>query len=187
MSLIHSCHLTYRVPSRASPGSNLSVRLEQTSIAGRSEGPKYDASYLEDLKAYTNSARPAPPPPSNDRVQTMDIDSGMMLDASEMNGAFIENENDLHLMSSAMATETMIPTESSIKAARDKRDRLRKTGAPDGPEEDFISLSVAKREDFAQGPHPDSRLMREDDDLGEGDDGNFLVTLRFFSDNLPFR
>jgi GC-rich sequence DNA-binding factor len=151
------------------------VRLEQTSIAARSEGPKYDASYLEDLKAYTNSARPAPPP-SNDEVHTMDVDSGMMLDASEMDGAFIENANELPLMSSAMATETMIPTESSIKAARDKRDRLRKTGVQDGAEEDFISLSVAKREDFAQGPHPESRLMREDDDLGEGDDGEYLKT-----------
>lgn len=36
---------------------------------------------------------------------------------------------------------------------------------------DFISLSVTRKEDLYQGPHPESRLMREDDDLGEGDDG----------------
>lgn len=36
-------------------------------------------------------------------------------------------------------------------------------------EEDFISLSVARRDDYA-GPHPESRLVREEDELGEGDD-----------------
>lgn len=101
----------------------------------------------------------------------MDVDSGMMLDASEMDGAIIENMDELPLISSGANADTMIPTESSIKAARDKRDRLRKTGAPEDTEEGFISLSVAKREEVAPGPHPGSRLMREDDDLGEGDDG----------------
>lgn len=37
----------------------------------------------------------------------------------------------------------------------------------------LISLSVSKREDMQQGPHPESRLMREEDELGEGDDGIF--------------
>lgn len=59
-----------------------------------------------------------------------------------------------------------IPSESSIKVAKEKRERLRKTG-----EEDFISLSVTKRADEPQGPHPESRLVREEDELGEGDDG----------------
>ena len=63
--------------------------------------------------------------------------------------------------------ETAIPSASSVQAAKEKRERLRQSG----PEEDFISLSVTKRADFSQGPHPESRLMREDDELGEGDDG----------------
>ena len=38
-------------------------------------------------------------------------------------------------------------------------------------EEDFISLSVTRRDEVSQGPHPESRLVREEDELGEGDDG----------------
>jgi len=168
--------LTHRTQCSGTPGSNLSARLEQATIAARSDGPKYDASHLEDLKAYTNSARPVLPP-SHNAFHLMDGNSEMNFDASELDGAFIENANELPLMSSAMAAETIIPAESSIKAAREKRERLRKMGAPDSSGDGFISLSVAKRGDFEQGPHPESRLMREEDDLGEGDDGMCAVSL----------
>lgn len=67
-----------------------------------------------------------------------------------------------------------IPTTSAISAAKEKRERLRKLG----PEEDFISLSVTKRSELPQGPHPDSRLVREEDELGEGDDGEFGVPVQ---------
>ena len=69
--------------------------------------------------------------------------------------------------------DTSIPSSSAVQAAKDKRDRLRKVGST--VDEDYISLSVAKRSDMPQGPHPESRLMREDDELGEGDDGENLV------------
>ena len=65
-----------------------------------------------------------------------------------------------------------IPSESSIKVAKEKRERLRHTQVTG--EEDFISLSVTKRADEPQGPHPESRLVREEDELGEGDDGKPL-------------
>lgn len=41
-------------------------------------------------------------------------------------------------------------------------------------EEDFISLSVTKRSEDT-GPHPESRLVREEDELGEGDDGSWSL------------
>jgi GC-rich sequence DNA-binding factor len=63
--------------------------------------------------------------------------------------------------------EMEIPTYSYIIDAKKKRDALRKTG---GTSEDFISLSVTKR-DNNLGPHPESRLVREEDELGEADDG----------------
>ena len=67
---------------------------------------------------------------------------------------------------------TEIPSESSIASAKQKRERIRKTKvATKGGEDDFIPLSVTRGEDIYQGPHPESRLQREDDDLGEGDDG----------------
>lgn len=147
----------------------LAASLEQTTLLSRSDGPKYDASYLAELKANTNSSRP-PTDAYNEEDRGV-VDTEMTFDASEMDGAVIENLNDLPLMTESITTETVIPSESTIKSVREKRDRIRKTGAT---EADFISLSVAKREDFASGPHPGSRLMREDDDLGEGDDGRLF-------------
>ena len=69
--------------------------------------------------------------------------------------------------------ETAIPSASSILAAKQKRERLRSTKGG----EDYISLSLSKRDDFAQGPHPESRLMREEDELGDADEG-VLHTVR---------
>ncbi|KAG9021219.1 hypothetical protein FS842_006754, partial [Serendipita sp. 407] len=158
--------------SSSSPGANLTLKLEQTYIAPRPEGPKYDASYLEELRASTNSKPPVKFSTNDGIKEDMDIDTGLTFDASEMDGAVIENISDLPLMST-QGTEALIPTEVSIKAARDKRERMRKTGT--STEEDFISLSVTKKDNFA-GPHPESRLMREDDDLGEGDDDDAEYT-----------
>jgi GC-rich sequence DNA-binding factor len=70
-----------------------------------------------------------------------------------------------------VAADSIIPSESSILNAKQKRERLRTTGTSN--EEDFISLSVIRRSDESKGPHPESRLMREEDELGEGDDGMF--------------
>lgn len=72
-------------------------------------------------------------------------------------------------------SEAIIPTESSIKVAKERRERLRKIG-PSG-EEEFISLSVVRQSDEYQGPHPESRLMREEDELGDGDDGSYFFPL----------
>ena len=64
-----------------------------------------------------------------------------------------------------------IPSESSILAAKQKRERMRETKPLE--EDGFISLSVTRRDAEYKGPHPESRLVREDDELGEGDDGAF--------------
>lgn len=77
-----------------------------------------------------------------------------------------------------------IPSESSIKVAKEKRDRLRKNQVTG--EEDFISLSVTKRADEPQGPHPESRLVREEDELGEGDDGRLISVCTFASTKNHF-
>ncbi|KAI0053189.1 hypothetical protein FA95DRAFT_1552680 [Auriscalpium vulgare] len=64
--------------------------------------------------------------------------------------------------------ETVIPTEASVAAAKERRETRRKAGA--SREDDFIPLTVGARGDVYQGPHPESRLVREEDELGEGDD-----------------
>ncbi len=65
----------------------------------------------------------------------------------------------------------IIPSQSFVLAAKEKRERLRTSSPPSPHTEDYISLSLTKRNDEYLGPHPESRLMREDDDLGQGDDG----------------
>ena len=66
---------------------------------------------------------------------------------------------------------------TSIIEAKKARERSRITGATSNPGgDDFISLTVARRvETQEDGPHPESRLMREDDDLGDGDDGMLTI------------
>ncbi|KAI1794968.1 GCFC-domain-containing protein [Ganoderma leucocontextum] len=117
-----------------------------------STAPTYDAAYLSQLKANTPSARPPQPPDSYDADVSMDVDSPAQLSALS---AIADDQ-----------AETAIPSASSILAAKQKRERLRVT--KDG--DDYISLSLSKRDDFSQGPHPESRLMREDDELGDADD-----------------
>ena len=77
----------------------------------------------------------------------------------------------LLLTSSSDAGEVAIPSQSFVLAAKEKRERLRTSGPASSHTEDYISLSLTKRDDEYVGPHPESRLMREDDDLGQGDDG----------------
>ncbi|KAF8879088.1 nineteen complex-related protein 2-domain-containing protein [Gymnopilus junonius] len=128
--------------------------LDQATISAN-DTPRYDAAYLRELKANTPSARP--PRPSN--IDPYEAD--MSMDVGDVSIQSIEMEVE--------ETTSFIPSESSIKVAKEKRERLRKTQL--SGEEDFISLSVTKREEGPQGPHPESRFMREEDELGEGDDG----------------
>ncbi|PPQ72250.1 hypothetical protein CVT26_006977, partial [Gymnopilus dilepis] len=133
--------------------ATLPSSLDQASIT-TNDSPRYDAAYLQELKASTPTARP--PLPSN--IDPYDADMSMDIGDTSIQSIDMEIED----------TTTLIPSESSIKVAKEKRERLRKTRVTG--EEDFISLSVAKRDELPQGPHPESRLMREEDELGEGDD-----------------
>ncbi|KAJ7718488.1 nineteen complex-related protein 2-domain-containing protein [Mycena maculata] len=121
-------------------------------------GPTYDQAYLNQLKASTPSSRA--PIPSGDPY-----DADMSMDIGDMSVDISVQEFET---TDVFDSSTSIPSESSIKVARERRERLR-TAAASG-EDDFISLSVVKRPEESQGPHPESRLMREEDELGEGDD-----------------
>lgn len=126
----------------------LANTLNQTSIS-------YDAAYLSQLRASTNA--PKPPTPQ---------DEEMTFDQSELDGALIIDHPSFPQPDESAS---IIPSESSIKAAKEKRLRLKR------PEEsEFISLTVSKRgegEGEGHGPHPMSRLMREDDELGDAEEG----------------
>ncbi|KAI8994209.1 nineteen complex-related protein 2-domain-containing protein [Trametes punicea] len=127
-------------------------------ITQRSTGPTYDAAYLNELKASTPSARPPMPP---EETVSYEADVSMDLDATAHVSA-------LTGLTSEAAPEPVIPSASSILAAKEKRERLRAAKATG--EEDYISLSLTKRDDYSKGPHPESRLVREEDELGDADD-----------------
>ncbi|KAH9851709.1 nineteen complex-related protein 2-domain-containing protein [Lenzites betulinus] len=142
----------------ASPG--ITPAGFEPSITARSTGPTYDAAYLNELKASTPTARPSLPADSTVSYNadvSMDIDSTGPVSA--LAGLTVADEQE---------SEAAIPSASSIAAARQKRERLRATQA--SGEDDYISLSLTKGDDFSKGPHPDSRLVREEDELGDADD-----------------
>ncbi|KAL1950433.1 hypothetical protein VTO73DRAFT_5557 [Trametes versicolor] len=143
---------------------NLALRNESPGVAAapfeptitpRSTGPTYNAAYLNELKASTPNARPSLP---QEDIVSYDADISMDVDpAGQLSGLTDEVES-----------EAAIPSASSIQAAKQKRERLR-AGKASGSE-DYISLSLTKRDDYSKGPHPDSRLVREEDELGDADD-----------------
>ncbi|KAJ6462024.1 nineteen complex-related protein 2-domain-containing protein [Mycena vitilis] len=151
---VKKSNLSQRLSLGTHPSSGVPSSLDQASISPH-RGPTYDKAYINQLKASTPSSR-APDP----------YDADMSMDMGDMSADISMQDIDESI--DVFDSETFIPSESSIKVARERRERLRKTGV--SAEDDFISLSVAKRPDESLGPHPDSRLVREEDELGEGDD-----------------
>ncbi|EPQ51044.1 GCFC-domain-containing protein [Gloeophyllum trabeum ATCC 11539] len=146
---IKKSNLSSRISLGKAPGSPGVPSVESSP---RSSGPVYDQAYLSQLKASTPTSRPRlAGDESVDMSMSVDGDNSIALAASDV---FAD-------------TDTAIPSASSIQAAKEKRERLRTT-APAA--EDFISLSLTKREDNYQGPHPESRLVREEDELGEAEE-----------------
>ncbi|KAJ3784612.1 nineteen complex-related protein 2-domain-containing protein [Lentinula aff. detonsa] len=131
--------------------------LDQATISPSHNGPIYDAAYLNELKKSTPSSR-APPQASADPY-----DADMSVDVSMDSG----DVSMVDVVDITGDSDTLIHTESTIKQAKERRERLRKSGVPSS--EDYISMSVTRKVDD-QGPHPESRLVREEDELGEGDD-----------------
>ncbi|KAF9026128.1 GCFC-domain-containing protein [Hymenopellis radicata] len=129
--------------------------LDQASISPN-RGPTYDEAYLNELKAST---RRAPPPAADPYDADMSMDIDMSVDVDDVSMQVLDD--------SFVSASSSIPSESSIKVAKERRERMRTTTA--SGEDDFISLSLTRKSEDL-GPHPESRIMREDDELGEGDD-----------------
>ncbi|KAI0304447.1 GCFC-domain-containing protein [Multifurca ochricompacta] len=131
--------------------------LDQASVSSlATSGPVYDETHLNELRANTPSSRS-----SRLKGNAHDDDS---LTNSESGDLVMESLNDFD------ARVAAIPSQSFVLAAKEKRERLRTSGVASPHADEYISLSLAKRDEEYQGPHPESRLMREEDDLGEGDD-----------------
>lgn len=149
--------------------------MASLNITPRREGPTYSKEYLQELKASTPSAVARPKPEDQDVSMadldtTYDVEGALIIDSADTSGAHRSFHVSCASSNNLGNSETLIPSESSVKAAKEKRERLR-TGKASG-EEDFISLTVSKTEDFDAGPHPGSRLVREEDEIGDGEEGS---------------
>ncbi|KAM4058630.1 nineteen complex-related protein 2 domain-containing protein [Hirsutella rhossiliensis] len=115
------------------------------------EKPKYSKEYLHELQSST---------PSTPRdISTLHIDDTdeMELDASELEGALIVDSP----AAATVESGTRILSEAEIRAKKERRARMAK-------EKDF--LSVEDDDDLGHKKKDDTRLLAEDEDLGEGFD-----------------
>lgn len=119
--------------------------------------PSYSQDYLSQLKASTPS-RASRPVTMDDELED---GSGLSRLAREKYASVDTTEG--------------IPDTAAIAAAKMKRQaRLENSKHDIGQEEDFISLGGGKlvvHDGEDRGPHPESRLMREEDEGDEGDEG----------------
>ncbi|KAE9368614.1 hypothetical protein N431DRAFT_415178 [Stipitochalara longipes BDJ] len=117
----------------------------------------YSKDYLNELKSST------PTTPKDLLTRKPEVEDEEMLDASELEGAMIVDEDE-----KSGSSPAVIPTEAEIKEKKERRARL-------AHENDFISLNDTDddRRQLSLLPRKkekETRLVREDEDLGEGFD-----------------
>ncbi|ETS63984.1 hypothetical protein PaG_02320 [Moesziomyces aphidis] len=140
----------------------------------------YTSKHLEELRTSTPTARsrahsPAPAPPGPATF----MDDPMAASSSRPGLAAGDDDALTRSKYAADFEHDAIPSESVIRAAKERRAKLRAAGASSGVSDDFISLAPFSRSSAVQaydamevddGPHPHSRLQREEDELGDGED-----------------
>ncbi|TAQ90097.1 hypothetical protein B7494_g1530 [Chlorociboria aeruginascens] len=133
------------------------------------ERPTYSKDYLNELKSSTPST------PKDIRSLNMTIEDEDGLDASELDGAMVVDLT--RNIRSGTEEAAIIPTEAEIREKKERRARL-------AHEEDFISLTEDDNDrrqlSLLRKKKPETRLVREDEDLGEGfdefvDDGHISL------------
>ena len=129
-------------------------RLPMRSFADDDDRPRYSKEYLDELQSST------PNTPQNVSVLDPAAEDEMELDASELEGALIVDEGPV-VRDDAPA----ILSETQIRERKDRRARL-------AQEQDYIALDDDDddRGSLAQRTKNDTRLVQEDEDLGEGFD-----------------
>ncbi|KAL2133269.1 hypothetical protein VTI74DRAFT_2612 [Chaetomium olivicolor] len=143
---------------------NLAMRF-----GGEEERPKYSKEYLEELQSST------PNTPQNLASLHIHDDDDIGLDQSELEGALVVQSTDIAPpTTTAPNATTHILTEAEIRERKERRARLAK-------EAGFIPLGGGSDDDepgkdgrmtvhFPSRKKKESRLIAEDEDLGEGYD-----------------
>ncbi|KAL7908571.1 nineteen complex-related protein 2 domain-containing protein [Trichoderma velutinum] len=117
--------------------------------------PKYSREYLDELQSST------PNTPSDLSSLKANLDDEMDLDPSELEGALIVDSPIPS--SSGQPQTTQILTEAEIREKKERRARLAK-------EKDYISMEDEDDVLSARKKKDETRLVAEDEDLGEGFD-----------------
>ncbi|KAH6651380.1 nineteen complex-related protein 2-domain-containing protein [Chaetomium tenue] len=136
-------------------------------FGAQEEGPKYSKEYLEELQSST------PNTPQNLASLQIHDEDEMELDQSELEGALVVQSTDVAKPQPMQGATAQVLSEAEIRERKERRARLAK-------EADFISFD----DDGSDNEEPqsgrvtidfpkkkkDSRLIAEDEDLGEGYD-----------------
>ncbi|KAK6948937.1 hypothetical protein Daesc_009009 [Daldinia eschscholtzii] len=149
-------------------------RLPMRSNDTDDDRPRYSKEYLSELQQSTPNT-----PQDLSKLQPTSDDE-MILDPSELEGALVVDTAPTYPPS---PKKTAILTEAEIQEKKARRTRLAKEGGKGGDTDDFISLSdddsrrgagdsyltvLSRRHEHK--PSKDTRLVAEDEDLGEGFD-----------------
>lgn len=145
------------------------------SPAGPSGSSIYSQEYLSQLKASTPSKAPRV---EDEEDEDMDdsMDNKNRNGTSTpyaTNGGLSSMARDKYAASIKEDTTAGIPDDAAIAAARMKRQAAINTAKRGVESEDYIALGGGQIAvwDGEKGPHPESRLMREEDEGEEGDEG----------------
>jgi hypothetical protein len=117
--------------------------------------PRYSKEYLDELQSST------PNTPSDLSSLKANLDDEMDLDPSELEGALIVDSPMPSSISQPQATQIL--TDAEIRERKERRARLAKEKDYISMEDEDDGLSSRKKKD-------DTRLVAEDEDLGEGFD-----------------
>lgn len=117
--------------------------------------PRYSKEYLDELKSST------PNTPSDLSSLKATLDDEMELDPSELEGALIVDSPIPSSVSQPQTTQIL--TEAEIRERKERRARLAK-------EKDFLSIEDEDDSLSARKKKDETRLVAEDEDLGEGFD-----------------
>ncbi|TLD11875.1 hypothetical protein PspLS_11326 [Pyricularia sp. CBS 133598] len=139
-------------------------------VGGEDDGPRYSKEFLDEL---ANSTPNTPRDISSLRIHDGDgplaYDEAMELDMAELDGAVIVNEPGQVTRHKPESTPSIL-TETQIRERKERRARLAAEQefmpleGSDEEEAEYISLGSRRKKD------KESRLVREDEDLGEGFD-----------------
>ncbi|KAK0668208.1 nineteen complex-related protein 2-domain-containing protein [Cercophora samala] len=159
---------------RSASLQNLSGTLPMRFGGADEDRPIYSKEYLEELQSST------PATPSN--VQVVDDGDAMDLDPSELDGALVvQTTTPTDLVSQGQPAAAHVLSAAEIRERKDRRARLAREGVT-ASSVDFISLDSGSDSEFPQQSSSrvvipsqkkkksDTRLIREDEDLGEGYD-----------------